>query len=286
MLFPYSVDVGMKRWPIANWGLIAATVLIGFPCWADPEAYFENAERGFFYLARGDDFAWYQLVGNLFGHAGALHLIGNMWMLFLYGNAVNAKIGHLQYLLLYFAIGIGESLIWLWFGEGFATLGASGAVMGIVGAFVALYPQNNVSVFYWLFIVKMGTWHVSAYIVIAIYVLLDFIGVVSGGGAVNHLAHLAGAMLGFGSMIGACATGLLKAESSERTMLDVFRGRKSPGTRTYSSRPTPSRAVRNTDTALGQPVRRPPPRTPADDAPIPLVDESESPKWSKPKQTP
>ena len=96
MLFPYNVDVALKRLPIANWALIGATVLIGFPCWSDVETYYENADRGFLYLGREEDFAWHQLVGNLFGHADFFHLLGNMWMLFLYGNAVNAKVTSLR----------------------------------------------------------------------------------------------------------------------------------------------------------------------------------------------
>lgn len=181
MIFPYAVDVPMRRHPWANWGLIAATAIIRFPCWSDPAGYILESPSTFLYLDR-EDFHWHQLVGNLFGRAGVGHLLGNLWVLFLYGNAVNAKFGHWQYLLLYFAIGILDSLAWHMMGDEGITLGASGAVMGMIGAFVVLYPRNDVSVFYWLFIVKMGTFEVSAYVVIAIYVVLDFVGLLGGGG--------------------------------------------------------------------------------------------------------
>lgn len=261
MIFPYNVDVGMQRLPWANWALIAATVIVGLPSWTNFESYYVDADAGFLYLGRDDEFAWYQLIGNLFGHASPGHLLGNMWMLFLYGNAVNAKIGHLLYIPLYLAIGVGESLIWLWFGDGQLTIGASGAVMGIVGAFVVWYPRNNVSIFYWLFFIKVGTWSISAYVVIAFYVVLDLVGMLGGGGVVNHLAHFAGAALGFGAMMIAAATGLIETEMGEQSLLDMMRGRNARSHRDRYGTYTPPKADRPTRPSGGNPrPAGPPPR--------------------------
>lgn len=292
MIFPYNVDVPMQRRPWANWGLILATAIIGFPCWSDPQHYILESDSYFLYLDR-EDFRWYQLIGNLFGHAGAGHLLGNLWVLFLYGNAVNAKIGHWQYLVLYFAIGIIDSAIWLMLGDEGITLGASGAVMGIIGAFVVLYPRNDVSIFYWLFIVKMGTFQVSAYIVIAIYVLMDFVGLLGGGGTVNHIAHLGGMGLGFGAMMALAAAGLVKPDAGEQTMLDVLRGRKPQRDQhAYRLKPREDFKVpppieppgagagpRNAGTGAS-----PRPRAkPSVDAPIPLAPETPRASVEKPK---
>lgn len=232
MLLPHTVDVPMKRLPIANWVLIAATIIIGFPCWSNPREYLMDVAMSgsppFYVLLRGDWFHWTQLVGMLFGHAGIVHLLGNMWMLYIFGKAVNAKIGHVAYLALYFTVGVAQALIWLAFGSGEATLGASGAVMGMVGAFLVLYPHNNVSIFYW-FGFAMGSFEISAYFVIAAYVALDLLGTLGGDSGTNHLAHLAGAGVGFGIMMAANAIKLVRADPGEITMLDIFKGKRVGG---------------------------------------------------------
>lgn len=232
MLFPYTVDVPMKRLPIATWVIMAATIAIGFPCWPDFGGYLHgfvqdaSGDPPFLILCRGSRFEAPQLVGNLFGHAGIIHLLGNMWILFLYGNAVNAKIGHIPYVVLYFVVGVLESLVWLWLGDGPATLGASGAVMGMIGAFVVLYPRNDVSIFYTFGLIRMGTFAISAYIVIAVYVVLDLVGFLGvKGDGTNHLAHLAGAGFGFAFLAIGAATGIVQADPGEHTMVDIMKGK-------------------------------------------------------------
>ncbi len=303
MLLPYVVDVPMKRLPIANWAIIAVTIAVGFPSWADWSGYCEelatSEDLPFLILIREDGFHWSQLLGHLFGHAGIGHLLGNMWMLFLYGNAVNAKVGQIQYVLLYFAVGILDGLIWLWVGDGPATLGASGAVMGMIGAFVVLYPRNDVTVFYWLGFVRAGTFEVSAYIVIAIYVLLDLIGFIGPRmDNTNHLAHLAGAALGFGALAIANATGLLKADPGEHTMIDILTGKGTAPRKGVSTMPLRGHSAGNA------PYRRPPTSNPGqtrrpnppgvqmprqsilDDSPIPLADEPPPPPRPRPPTRP
>ena len=76
---------------------------------------------------------------------GVLHLLGNLLFLFTFGNAVNAKLGHLPFLALYFGSGAFAGLAWLLLGSRVPVLGASGAIMGITGAFLVLYPLNEIS---------------------------------------------------------------------------------------------------------------------------------------------
>src|SRR5262249_12379825 len=95
-----------------------------------------------------DGFAAYQLVTSVFQHAGLLHLFGNMLFLFVFGNAINAKLGHPGFLISYLGIGVLANLLWLAVGRGDACLGASAAIMGMCGMFMVLYPLNAVHV-YW-----------------------------------------------------------------------------------------------------------------------------------------
>src|ERR1035437_4732506 len=183
MFLPYKVDVPMARGPIANWILIALTCIITFAMFAPldkwerslnpnpglpPQLVQELRNQGIkisddtyppivdAFLLQPKNFHLPQLVGNLFIHAGIFHLLGNMLFLFVFGNAINAKLGHLKYIALYLAVGIIDSAIWVLFGPNSPALGASGAIMGIIGAFLILYPHNDVSIGYWFGIFYRG----------------------------------------------------------------------------------------------------------------------------------
>jgi membrane associated rhomboid family serine protease len=218
MFFPYSVDVPMERRPIANWLLIAATVIGSIFFFGSED--FDHV----FVLYRGEDFRIIQLLGSLIGHAGWAHLLGNMAFLFVFGNAINAKLGHVLYLLVYAAIGIVEGLVWLVVGNSEATLGASGAIMGIIGAFLVMYPRNDVSVYFWFTLAWKGTFEISAYWVVLTYVAFDIWGLVSSGdSAVNYVAHIVGAITGFGIMSGLLATKIITSDSDEMTLFEVLK---------------------------------------------------------------
>jgi membrane associated rhomboid family serine protease len=151
----------MKRIPWANWGLILTTIilslvvphvrvepiLIHFSEDGRPQISLPKEKFSPLVLQR-DHFAVYQLVTALFQHAGFLHLFGNMLFLFVFGNPINAKLGHFFFLICYLVIGVLENLAWLVFGPESACLGASAAIMGLCGMFLVLYPRNDVKVFW------------------------------------------------------------------------------------------------------------------------------------------
>ncbi|MGE3110130.1 MAG: rhomboid family intramembrane serine protease [Phycisphaerales bacterium] len=223
MLIPYSVDVPMRRYPLANWALIALTVIVGGIFIVDPEPL-----EPYLLLWRGDAFDPNQLPGHLLGHADWPHLFGNMLFLFVFGNAINARIGHLYFLLLYAVCGIIAGLVWLGLGTGPASLGASGAIMGLVGCFIVLYPRNDISVLYWFFIRFAGTFEISAYWIILMYVAFDLWGLFAGNDhGVNYLAHVAGFVTGFGIMTTLCATKLIPPDRAEQTLVDLCMRRNS-----------------------------------------------------------
>jgi membrane associated rhomboid family serine protease len=153
-MIPLTVDVPMKRLPCANWLLIAATVWISL---AVPYAHRErdalipelpSLEKLSPLVLQRAHFRPYQLVTHLFQHAGLVHLIGNTVFLFVFGNAVNAKLGQLGFLAAYLLLGVLAGLAWLVGGQGDAALGASGAIMGVCGMSLVLYPLNMVKVFW------------------------------------------------------------------------------------------------------------------------------------------
>jgi membrane associated rhomboid family serine protease len=195
MFIPYNVDVPMERWPIANWLLISVTCIVSvvvFVAIANSTIFSYPRHLDWFILQRGDDFSFVQMLGNIFAHAGIGHLLGNMIFLFCFGNAINAKLGHFKFLGIYILLGIVADIGWLVLGSGEAAVGASGAIMGIVGMFFVLYPKNDVSVFYWL--LRPGSFSLSSYWLILLYLGFDLWGLLSEGEGVAYMAHLAGAL--------------------------------------------------------------------------------------------
>lgn len=216
MLFiPINIDVPMKRWPIANWILIAVT--IGISVYVLATGAFDQPWT---FIGPGDAFSFQGLIGSLFTHLGPLHLLGNMLFLFVFGNAINAKLGHVQYLGAYLLLGAFEGVMWSLLAD-MPAAGASGAIMGILGMFVVFYPRNDISVFYWFYYVY-DTFEISAYAIIAIYFAFDLWGVISGGGDVAYIAHLAGFVGGFSLASALVLTGLVRSDESEQHLYEAL----------------------------------------------------------------
>ncbi len=86
------------------------------------------------------------LVTSMFLHGGWLHLIGNMWFLWVFGSHIEEAIGSGKYLVFYIISGVASALVQLAVNSGspVPTLGASGAIAGVMGAFLLLYPRARV----------------------------------------------------------------------------------------------------------------------------------------------
>lgn len=213
-LIPYLADVVMHRWPVANWALIGLTIITSLAAglWSPNPAGM---------LSRDNPTAP-QLVSYLFLHAGFVHLAGNMLFLFVFGNAVNAKLGHWPYLLLYFASGLASGVLWVLLGPGDYCLGASGAIMGVAGFFAVYYPRNDVRMF-WIFIIKWGTFALPAYWLILLYFLFDLWGLASGSGHVANAGHIGGLLCGLlaGGLL--LHYNLVRSEAEEDNLFQLLR---------------------------------------------------------------
>lgn len=197
MLIPYSVDAPMSRWPLANWALIALTSLVSLWVLAEGELQDWNV------IGPGEHFTSDGLLGSMVTHADLLHLIGNMVFLFVFGNAVNAKLGHIRYLVCYAVCGAIAGLGWALLADGPAA-GASGAIMGVLGMLVVFYPRNEIWIYYWLGGNPYGQfgWHgtfgLPGVLVIGAYFAMDVYFFATGDeGGVAYLAHIVGFLAGF-----------------------------------------------------------------------------------------
>jgi membrane associated rhomboid family serine protease len=150
----------------------------------------------------------WQFVSYAFLHGGLMHIFFNMFFLYLFGNNVNDRLGHIGYLCLYLA-GAVFSAIGHTFVSTNPVLGASGAVAAVTGAYLILFPQTLITVVYWFFFI--GTLEVPALYFIAFkLILLDNI-LARTASSIAYDAHLAGYAFGIVAMLILLATGLLKS---------------------------------------------------------------------------
>jgi membrane associated rhomboid family serine protease len=145
------------------------------------------------------------LITCMFLHGGFLHILGNMWFLWIFGGAVEDRLGPIQYLLFYFICGIGSGLaqaIFSW-GSSLPSIGASGAISGVLGAYVVFFPSSRILTLVPLF-VFFFTAQIPAIIFIGLWFLIQFLSGVSALntpgaaslGGVAWWAHVGGFVLG------------------------------------------------------------------------------------------
>ena len=137
------------------------------------------------------------LLTSMFMHASWMHIIGNMLYLWIFGDNIEDRLGHVKFLIFYLVCGFAASAAHIIFSASSVIpgLGASGAIAGVLGAYLILFPKKNVRVLFARQIVNM-----PAFMVLGLWIALQIfsqIGV-SGGQAsgVAYLAHIGGFFAG------------------------------------------------------------------------------------------
>ena len=145
--------------------------------------------------------SWHTVLTSMFLHGGWMHLIGNMWFLWIFGNNVEDAMGHLRFVVFYLLCGIAAAGLQAAFDPSsiIPMVGASGAIGGVMGAYVLMYPRVHVHLFVILGF-YVNTIAVPAYFMLGYWFLLQ---VVSGtvsvgaeGGGVAFWAHVGGFVAG------------------------------------------------------------------------------------------
>ena len=142
---------------------------------------------------------WLTLFTSMFMHGGWLHLGGNMLFLWIFGDNVEHRIGHGLYLVFYLTAGIIASFAQILtdVGSFIPTLGASGAISGVLGAYLVMFPTNRVTVFLFRFLMP-----VPALVAIGMWAVLQFINGIGAfavseqTGGVAYMAHIGGFVAG------------------------------------------------------------------------------------------
>lgn len=135
------------------------------------------------------------LVTSIFLHGGWGHLIGNLWFLWVFGNNIEDSMGHFRFLAFYLLTGIAAAMAQV-LTDPSSTLpmvGASGAISGVMGAYILLYPHARVDALVGFWIVPLPAWVMLGY-----WFILQLSGVLSPGrvGGVAYAAHVGGFLAG------------------------------------------------------------------------------------------
>ena len=141
------------------------------------------------------------LLTSMFLHAGWIHLIANLWILWIFGDNVEDRLGHLRFLVFYLGSGVAAGLVHLFTnaGSSLPTIGASGAIAGVMGAYFVLFPRARVlaviPIFFWPFflevpaVVFMGFWFLGQF-------LSGLLSLGETGGGIAWWAHVGGFVAG------------------------------------------------------------------------------------------
>ncbi len=142
------------------------------------------------------------LLTSMFMHGGVAHLLGNMWFLWIFGDNVEDRMGHLRYLIFYLLTGIIASLSHVAMnlngpGSLIPSLGASGAISGVMGGYLALCPSRIVRVLLLRVIVEVpGYMAVGLWFLFQLISSIGLLGGGSGGDGVAYAAHVGGFVAG------------------------------------------------------------------------------------------
>ena len=189
-------DTGRRLTPIVTYALIAANVLFFLLELNSGEAFIERwafVPSRFFANPAGE-FA--TIFTSMFMHAGWVHLLGNMLYLWIFGDNVEDRLGHALFFVFYILCGLGATFAQaaISLGSSVPNLGASGAIAGVLGAYILMFPKGQVRV-----LMGRGVIPMPALVVIGLWIVLQFIsgvGSIANTSGVAYMAHIGGFLAG------------------------------------------------------------------------------------------
>ena len=140
---------------------------------------------------------------SMFLHGGFWHLAGNMLYLWIFGDNIEYIVGHGRYFIFYLSVGISAALLQVIMhpSSTIPMVGASGAISGVLGAYLVKFPRNRISVLFFIFFI-IRIVHVPAILVLSLWFLFQiynsFFSLIPGGagGGVAYFAHIGGFVAG------------------------------------------------------------------------------------------
>jgi membrane associated rhomboid family serine protease len=219
-LLPLRTSIYPKKTPYANYILIAANLvvfLLSMHSVIDPQSGSRVLDlRDWahpFMLFPDQPYIW-QFVTYAFLHGSLMHILGNLYFLYIFGNNVNDKLGNVGYVCFYLAgavfSGIGNSLL-----SHAPTLGASGAIAAVTGAYLVLFPKTLIDTLYWI-IYFIGRVEIRAVYLIGFKLIVwDNIIDADPTRGIAYNAHLAGYGFGILAILFLLAIGLIPKDFND-----------------------------------------------------------------------
>ncbi|HVN22025.1 MAG TPA: rhomboid family intramembrane serine protease [Dongiaceae bacterium] len=212
-MFPIKDDQPRYSTPYVNTFLIVLNILIFFYQWSlGPRAgeafarvYGEVPAHLAAFLAGSPRYTLPQVIlpffTSMFLHGGWMHVLGNMWFLYIFGDNVEDYLGHFKYLVFYLLSGLlaMATQVAIYPQSNVPTVGASGAIAGVLGAYFLLYPRARVLTWFFVFVLYLPAW-----VVLGEWIVIQFLNgtatlsMASGRdlGGVAFWAHIGGFIAG------------------------------------------------------------------------------------------
>ena len=200
-MIPLRDVIPSRTTPGVTIALIAANVLVFL--W---QISLSEGDQKRFFMTNGlvpADFSWAAAFTSMFVHAGPAHAISNLLCLWIFGDNVEDRMGHLRFLVFYLLAGLAAALAQTW-ADPMSTIplvGASGAIAGVMGAYLLLYPHSRVLVLVFL-VLFIDIVEIPAVIFLGIWFVMQLLlgvgrtAAESNGGGVAYWAHAAGFVVG------------------------------------------------------------------------------------------
>lgn len=207
-MIPLADNIPHRRFPIINWALIVSNVFIFFftlSIGKDAQEFVQIfGVVPYRFLNDFDSFEIGTIFSSMFLHGGWAHIFGNMIALYIFGDNVEDRLGSFRYLLFYLLTGVAAALTHIYLNQNstIPTIGASGAISGVMAGYLLLYPTAKViTVFPILFfpyiielpaIVYTGVWFITQFFSGVLSIVSD----VQAFGGVAYWAHIGGFVAG------------------------------------------------------------------------------------------
>lgn len=179
-MFPIKDDQPRYSTPYVNWFLISLNLLIYFYQWQmgqqNPRTemrfetiYGEVPSHLAAFLGGSSRYSLQDVVlpffTSMFLHGNWLHVLSNMWFLYIFGDNVEDYLGHFKYLVFYLLSGLlaMATQVAIYLHSNVPTVGASGAIAGVLGAYFVLYPRARVLTWFFIFVVYIPAWVMLGY---------------------------------------------------------------------------------------------------------------------------
>ena len=199
MFFPYKDDNPRVLYPFMTYGIILLNIIIFL---GQRYLGYTNFIYNFGFIP--NEFNIINIFSSMFIHGGIGHIASNMWFLYIFGDNVESILGHIKFFVFYLFCGIGAALAQYLIApnSNIPMVGASGAIAGILGAYMIRFPKAKVHVLAIIF-VFITTLIVPAQIVLGLWFLIQLssglssLGIDTTGG-VAWFAHIGGFIAGIG----------------------------------------------------------------------------------------